>query len=196
MPRSAKTKRKTIKRSVSAGRFWVHLPLILIVGGLLLISFSLLHAYFKYRSLSLARQVVAEYKPIVTEQPRPRHIFIRWFIDTDIEDMSYSGGRWGVSDTKASYLLQSARPGQAGNIVIYGHNTHEILGNIRALKGGELITLTTSDGAKRQYRVDKTVEVSPTATQYLEPTSIETLTLYTCSGLLDSQRFIVQAHPI
>lgn len=69
------------------------------------------------------------------------------------------------------------------------------MGNIRALKGNEDITVITEDGVKHIYTIDTIVEVDPSETKYLEPTSEETLTLYTCSGFFDKQRFIVQAKP-
>lgn len=172
-------------------------PILLIVLGLLMVGISLLHWVFKFRALRLSNDVVAQYEQQSDprDSTRPRHIFIRWFLDTGIEDAAYTSAGWSIAPTKATYLLQSARPGEAGNIIIYGHNTREILGNIRALKGGETITLTLEDGTTKLYIVDSLYEVPPSDVRFIEPTTTEVLTLYTCSGLLDSQRFIVRATP-
>lgn len=132
----------------------------------------------------------------VSQAPVPAHIFIEWFVDTPIEPHVYTEGTWTTSPDKASYLTQSARPGEVGNSIIYGHNKRSILGNIRALKGTETIVLTLSDGTTKEYRITNIVEVQPHETQYLEPTDSEMLTLYTCSGFLDKNRFIVQAVPL
>ena len=102
----------------------------------------------------------------------------------------------GISGAEASYLKQSAKPGEPGNIIIYGHNTRQIMGNIRALKGYETIQLTTQDGTIHKYKISLIDEVDPSETKYLLPTEEETVTLYTCSGFMDKKRFIVQAKPI
>lgn len=180
-----------------SGKSGDRLALLLIAVGILLVSFWLVHKLFYYRSLSLSRMqanIVVHELPKVL--PLPTHIFIPWNTDTDIESLPYENNQWQVSDTKVTYLLGSARPGESGNIILYGHNKREILGNIRALKGGEKVTLTTGDGKVHTYVVSKVKEVDPTDVSLLAPTSTETLTMYTCSGFWDSRRFIVQAKPI
>jgi sortase (surface protein transpeptidase) len=137
---------------------------------------------------------------VIHEQPKfaplPSHIFIPWNTNVDIEPMAFSAGNWQVSDTKVTYLLGSARPGEAGNIILYGHNKREILGNIRVLKGGEKITITTADNKLHIYVVDYAKQVSPSDVTLLGATNTETLTMYTCAGIWDSQRYIVRAIPI
>lgn len=194
------TKKLQKRPSTLLGRFFVYdqakTPLFLIVIGLLLLSYSLLHSYFVWRSLRLSSDEVKVISSQSTSKPVPTHIFIRWFVDSDIESMSLVNTEWSISPTKTSYLIQSARPGESGNIILYGHNTREILGNIRALKGNEVVSLTSSDGKTHQYKVTEMKETEPDDISWLQPTSTETLTMYTCSGLLDSKRFLIRAVPI
>lgn len=165
--------------------------------GVFFMVLSISHWILRARALRLEDSLVEQFQQTTVENPiLPTNIFIEWFVDTEIEPHIYQNGQWTTSADKASYLMQSALPGEAGNIIIYGHNTRSILGNIRALKGNEHITLTLSDGSKRNYQITTIVEVSPDKTAYLEPTDSETLTLYTCAGFLDKNRFIVQAKPI
>lgn len=172
-------------------------PETLIVSGLLLFSVSLVHNYLRLRSLTLDAQTVQAYLDTVLPQsPSPTHIFIPWNTDADITPGIYQNGNWTVSPDQVTHLTSSAMPGQAGNIILYGHNKREILGNIRVLKGGEPITLTLSDGSVRQYLVESAVEVAPTQASLLLPTPDETLTLFTCSGPLDSRRYVVRATPL
>ncbi|MBP7842385.1 sortase [Candidatus Woesebacteria bacterium] len=173
-------------------------PLLLIVVGAFLMSVSGLHWYFKYQSLSLDADLLSQHSQENQTATGfiPEHIYIQWFVDTPISEQVLIDTNWTISETDASYLRQSAQPGQPGNIIIYGHNTREILGNIRALKGTEIITITTKNGEKHRYKVSLITEVDPDQTEYLLPTNEETLTLYTCSGFLDKKRFIVQAKPI
>ncbi len=178
-----------------------HLGIILIVTGTLLVSLSTLHNLLRYRSLRVDRATVQAYlnaQPVEADQTSsyPSHIFIQWRVDVDIDSAVYANGDWTISPSHASYLATSGRVGKGGNIVIYGHNKREILGNIRVLKLGELITLTTEDGVQHDYQVQLVKEVSPSDTSLVQPTQEETLTLYTCSGLLDSRRFVVQAKPV
>lgn len=155
------------------------------------------HWVLRARSLRMESDLVAQFQEQQIETPiTPTHISIQWFVDADIEPHIYQNNQWTTSTEKASYLSQSAQPGTDGNIIVYGHNTRAILGNIRALKGSETIVLTLSDGSIREYQISKIIEVSPTQTEFLKPTQTETLTLYTCSGFLDKNRFIVQAVPI
>lgn len=172
-------------------------PHVLMAIGVFFMVLSISHWILRARALRLEDSLVEQFQQTTVENPiLPTNIFIEWFVDTEIEPHIYQNGQWTTSADKASYLMQSALPGEAGNIIIYGHNTRSILGNIRALKGNEHITLTLSDGSKRNYQITTIVEVSPDKTAYLEPTDSETLTLYTCAGFLDKNRFIVQAKPI
>lgn len=209
--KTTRSKRKLTERVLVQKRSWIQeravtihdilkqrnigIEELILLVGVVFFSFWMVHKYLYYRSLTLnrvqAQAIIAVQKPA----PFPTHIFIRWFIDVDIEPLAFSNGQWAVSDTKATYLIQSARPGEPGNIIIYGHNKREIMGNIRALKGGERITVQTSDGKTRYYIVKTLKEVDPSDISLLAPTKIETLTLYTCSGFWDSKRFIVQAIP-
>ncbi|PWU22493.1 hypothetical protein C5B42_05760 [Candidatus Cerribacteria bacterium 'Amazon FNV 2010 28 9'] len=173
------------------------IPLLCIGIGLLFMGYSGVHFSLEHRALVLSASEVKTYQQVApVHVPTPTHIFIKWFIDVDVSNAALVDGQWAVSPTTASYLVQSAAPGQRGNIIIYGHNLRSIMGNIRALKGGERVVVTTEDGAIHTYRVTQTTEVDPSDVRLLQPTKTETLTLYTCSGLLDSKRFIVRAVPL
>lgn len=189
----SKTKHKKLKKKSKKNA-----PLLLIVAGAFLMFFSGLHWYFKYQALSLDEQLLAQHTQAnqTSTNNIPAHIYIQWFLDTPISEQVLIDNNWTISETEASYLRQSAQPGQPGNIIIYGHNTRSILGNIRALKGNETITLTTKDGTEHKYQISLIKEVNPNQTEYLLPTKEEILTLYTCSGFMDKKRFIVQAKPI
>lgn len=176
-------------------QFIQFLPQVLVGVGILLILVSSAHRVLRNRALSMDKQTVAELTQKLPTKtvPKPTHILIPWFLDVDIEEEVFDGANWTVSENKASHLAQSANPGESGNIIIYGHNKREILGNIRALKGGEKVTIKTDDGKEHLYKVQSWYEVNPDNMKYLQPTEGETLTMYTCSGLLDSKRFVVRA---
>lgn len=181
-----------------------HISDVLFWTGLFLVSLSGIYWYGRWQALSLNQSVRAEYlqaeatAPVAQERPSaPKHLFIPWKVDQTIESHVLTAeGNWTISEKQISYWMQSARPGENGNIILYGHNTRPILGNIRALKGGEIVTLTTEDDLKHEYKVTRVQQVSPEAVEWLEPTDYEVLTIYTCAGFMDRQRFVVQAEPV
>lgn len=166
--------------------------------GIVLIIISGTHRYLRNRALLMDQNMVSQFEQRIPIKglPKPVHIYAQWFLDTDIEEEVFADNKWTVSEVEASHLAQSAVPGEKGNIIIYGHNKREILGNIRAFKGSETITIKTSDGLEHQYKISKLLETDPNDVKYLEPTDSEVLTIYTCSGLMDSKRFIVRAEPV
>ncbi len=167
--------------------------------GIFFISFSIVHWYLKFQSLSLSKQLLTQYfnQEIASHRNSiPINIYSQWFLDTPITEQIMVNNAWTVSEDKASHLAFSSNPGDGGNIIIYGHNKRKILGNIRAFKGNEIITITTADGGEYKYQINKIAEVDPKQTEFLKPTDEEVLTIYTCSGFMDAKRFIVQAKPI
>ncbi len=170
-------------------------PVILGISGLLLMFTTGAHWYLRWQSLRLDPSVRALYtQEQTTRPPAPIHVAIPWRVDVAVEPQVYTAdGQWTISPNSASYWMQSARPGENGNIVIYGHNTKENLGNLRAMYAGAEVTLTTDDGQTHVYEVTEWHETQPNDTSWLKPTETETLTLYTCSGFLDSLRFVVRA---
>ncbi len=170
---------------------------ILFLFGCSLMGISGLHFYFQYQSLSLARsQVSLNALQERTNVPYPVQITVPGKIQSAIETMPLVDNKWGVSNTKTAFLQQSARPGEVGNIILYGHNRPSILGNLHQVHVNDIIIVTTSDGSLYSYKVFNRAVTSPTQVELLQPTTREVLTVYTCTGFLDSQRLIVQAHPL
>lgn len=101
--------------------------------------------------------------------------------------------RWEISETGVSYYTKSSLPGY-GNTVLYGHNTKEILGNLKSVKSGDTIYLVLENGTFQRYIVSETKEVKPTQIEILQDTYEPRLTIYTCSGFLDQSRFVVIAN--
>ncbi len=103
----------------------------------------------------------------------------------------FEKGEWDLSPKAAMFLTQSARPNQNGNTVIYGHNTENIFGPLRNAKKGDLIVVRTKDGKQYIYVATTIKVVAPTYVEILKPTKEAQLTIFTCSGLFDSQRLVV-----
>lgn len=184
-------KRKTIKKLHQKN----FLSKILIFIGTVFVLLSLTHRVLKNRSLfagNFPSNINSNQLKRVGEIPS--HLYIEGKVDVDIVESKPN--IFDVPEKKAVFLIQSSVPNENGNIIIYGHNKNSILGNIRYLSGKERIVLTTTFGSRYSYSIEEIKEVSPSETKYLEQTRTETLTIYTCSGFLDKNRFIVRAKRI
>ena len=118
-------------------------------------------------------------------------------IDLEVKEASINNGIWEISETTASFLNSSAKPGEGGNIVIYGHNKKDILGKlIGNIKTGMEIQIFSQNGTFFRYETIEIKTVTPNEIGVVLPTDYEILTLYTCTGLLDSKRLIIKAIPI
>lgn len=176
-----------------------HTAEVLILGGVALMAVNAVHFSWRDRVLSVQSASIEEYQasaPTPERAAEPTHIFIQWRVDTPIAEGVIQDGKWTVHEKEATFLASSARPGEKGNSILYGHNKREILGNIRVLVPGEKILITTSDGAEHWYAVEKTQQVAADNLEWLQPTEDEVLTIYTCAGFLDRERFVVRAVPL
>lgn len=105
-------------------------------------------------------------------------------------------GVWETSPTSLSHAGGSPEPGEGGNSVIYGHNWPNMLLYLPTLVPGDIIYAHLSDTRRITYTVSATAIVEPHDLSLTLPTDDSRLTLYTCTGLLDQQRFVVVAHQL
>ncbi|MEK7497462.1 MAG: sortase [Patescibacteria group bacterium] len=117
-------------------------------------------------------------------------------IDLPISESRIVNRIWEISKNGASHLNTSASPGEEGNIVIYGHNRKVVFGSLPYARVGTKIKLTTEDGKVHDYEVIKKDTVKPNNLMYVLPASEEILTIYTCTGFLDSMRAVLVAKPL
>ena len=108
-------------------------------------------------------------------------------IPSDYKNNSFQTTKDGVS-----YLRTTPAPGTRGNTVMYGHNWPNLLGRLPQIVPGDKIIVT--HGTKQIiYIVAYTYVVSANETHIHDNTNDTRLTLYTCTGLFDSKRFVVTA---
>jgi len=108
-----------------------------------------------------------------------------------ISDGIIVNGRWMISDSGVSYLTTSALPGNRGNAVLYGHNLDNILGSLTQVADGDLVYVVMDSGNFYKYQIIERKEVKPNQVEILQNTTDSRVTIYTCSGFLDSARFVV-----
>ena len=183
------------KQFKSSGiRASVIFSLLLLIG----LTFLFRGIFLKYKAHILSFNSAP---PVVNQDNNysdPKRIIVeKAGIDLSIEPSKIENGVWQVSQTGVSFLSSSARPGEGGNIIIYGHNKKHILGNLIGLNlTGELIEIIDDKGESFFYKIEEIKIVDPSDVKVVAPTDYEVLTLYTCTGFLDSKRLVLKAYPI
>lgn len=114
-------------------------------------------------------------------------------LDLPIYISEIKNNEWEVTDKGVSYLKTSVIPGDYGNSILYGHNWSNLLGNLTKIKTGEVIEITFEDNTKKEFIVNLIQEVKPDDVSILNSTNDKRITIYTCTGFLDTKRFAVVA---
>ena len=102
-------------------------------------------------------------------------------------------GKWDITKEGVSYLVTTPLPGSQGNSVMYGHNWSNLLADLKKIKTGDVIEIKNSDGKSYNYVVHFISTVTADETHIYSNTADYRLTLYTCTGFLDSKRLVVTA---
>ena len=181
------------------------LTIVVFVVGLALIGYGIWAWVLAEKRLSFSSNPYSQTEVVAKhtgpEQSPAADIITQVRIDAiDVEqpvlDTVIFDGVWEVSPDGISHLASSANPGEGGNIVLYGHTKKAHFKYLPELEPGDIITLTTWSGQEYSYSVEKTSVVSPDEVSAVSPTDTEKLTVYTCYGLLEEDRFIVEAFPV
>lgn len=107
-----------------------------------------------------------------------------------------TGKFWETTYDGVSYLATSPLPGHKGNSILYGHNWKSLLLDLPKVKPGQSVFITNHNGTKQRFIVEYTAVVDPSQTYIIDATNDTRITLYTCTGFLDSKRFVVVAKPL
>lgn len=189
-------KKRKIKRIQKAMRKRQPISLLtklLLISGIILI---ILPAFFTINERIQLAFFTPHVVPIHKQLPLPSWISIPSVaIELPIQETQLHGNTWEIADYAISHLAISARPGEDGPIILYGHNTNDRFGPIRWLHTGEIIELKTTKNKTYTYKIVKTVEVNPNQVDVLVNQKGQTLILYTCSGFADLKRFVIIAKP-
>ena len=104
---------------------------------LLAIGISGIIILFQTYAIEFQRNVLSFNKPIpkftglTTKYSTPISIFIsKLNISLPVKETNIINGTWQVFDESANFLETSARLGEQGNIIIYGHNQNKVLGKL------------------------------------------------------------------
>lgn len=176
----------------------LNIYLIGILLGVAIMAGSLVTIDYRMRVLSFEQAPVAY---VVDEETFDRPVLPNSVvidsvgIETGLVPGRQTEGVWSIPAKSAAHLVTSARPGEPGNIILYGHNKKEIFKRLPDVSVGDEIVVIDENGESHLYVVEMTEVVSPDAEHVLDQTESEQLTIYTCTGLFDRERFVVMARP-
>lgn len=111
-------------------------------------------------------------------------------INLPIYPARMKNSEWPTTTQGASYLVSSPIPGEVGNSILYGHNWTSLFGPLQSVRPGDQVIITYADKTQKKFNIIYTSIVNPTQTSILEPSHDKRITLYTCTGFLDMQRFV------
>jgi LPXTG-site transpeptidase (sortase) family protein len=102
---------------------------------------------------------------------------------------AFEHSQWLLSETQAQFAVVTAQPNlEAGNTLLYGHNTHGVFGELVHLQPGAEVFITTANQQVFIYRYHHSQDVVPSDVSILEYQGPPRLTLLTCSGLGNQTR--------
>lgn len=114
-------------------------------------------------------------------------------IKSEIIPSQLTGNQWETTDKGVSYLISSPIPGTRGNSILYGHNWPAILGNLDKVKTNQKILIKNKNGTKKEFVIRSIAVVTPDQVHVLANSNDVRITIYTCTGFLDSKRLVVTA---
>lgn len=167
----------------------------LIIFGVIILIFGFYLTHLRYSPKTLAFEGASSLSQ-ASHATLPRMIKINSInIVLPVVASKITNNLWETTPDGVSFLTTSAKPGSKGNSVFYGHNWGSILGNLHKTKPGDKIEIVMDNGKKYEYDVEYTAVVEPTQTSVINDVGDERLTIYTCTGFLDTKRFVVVAKP-
>jgi len=125
----------------------------------------------------------------------PKYLVIK---DLDISLPVFSAnppknGHWATTYEGVSFLNSSVIPGNRGNSIMYGHNWSSLLGKLKNAKPGMTVEVVFENGSNAKFNIQYIQVVPSNQSDILNDTDDVRLTIYTCTGILDSKRLVVTA---
>ena len=172
------------------------LATIFLISGLLLITQGLFDLSKRLGYYNPVTKTSTIYNPpsSFTSQSTPSEISIKSLsLSLPVEPIKIKSGYWPTSQTGVSFLADSGNLGNVGNLIFYGHNWKNLLGNLHKVKTGDTLVVSGQNGQDFLYSIAYIATVNADDVSILADTNDERITLYTCTGFLDQKRLVVVA---
>ena len=167
---------------------------LLILQSLSLIIVGLYAFYVQQTPSTLAFSNYSATNSVQANGLMPTNITISDLgIDLPVYQAAIVNNVWPTSSTGAEYLTSSPLPGSTGNSIIYAHDWVSLFGPLRSAKVGQKVVVTYPDKTKKTFVIAYTSIVPYNQSSILASSNDKRITLYTCTGFLDSERFVAVA---
>jgi LPXTG-site transpeptidase (sortase) family protein len=172
--------------------FWANILLFAGLIELVLFSYLIFQRYnpqklaFNINEVSANDSIISNLKPIGLKIDSINLSLV-------ITESEIKNNQWQASTNSVSHLKTSPVPGEKGNSILYGHNWPNLLGDLSKVKPGDIITIIYNDNSASFFEVEYLTKVGPEDSSILKASEDNRITLYTCTGFLDSQRLVVVA---
>jgi len=165
-----------------------------IIQALSLLTVGLYSVYLAQTPAQLEFSGYTPAKIVTAQGLGPNRITISDLgIDLPVQQAKIVNNVWPTSSSSAEYLTSSPLPGNTGNSIIYAHDWASLFGSLRNAKVGQKVVVTYPDKTKKTFVIAYTSIVPYNQASILAPSKDNRITLYTCTGFLDSQRFVAVA---
>lgn len=146
--------------------------------------FFALTAFFLYQRY-VPQEFVYASENIASATAFPEELIIKSLnIDLPVYKANYKNGKWETINNGVSY----------NNRVFYGHNWPNLLGKITNIKPNQKIQVIYNNKKIKDFSVFSTSIITSANSNILERNLDNSIiTVYTCTGFLDSKRFVVLA---
>lgn len=167
---------------------------LLIIFGLICYGIAVFLIWERNNPNRLAfKNYSGNFRNVKVANPPIRIIISDLGIDLPIYPAKVVNNQWETTTQGVSYLTSSPIPGEIGNSVIYGHDWVSLFGPLLNARTGERVEIEFSDKTRKTFVIAKTSVVPYNQTDILASTDDRRITLYTCTGFLDSQRMVAVA---
>jgi len=113
-------------------------------------------------------------------------------INLPVKEAEIKNDTWLVRTDSASFGKGSAFPGKSGNTVIFSHALSKLFGRLPMVKIGDKVHVFTKNDWF-VYQIENVRNVEPEQTDEILSNKIQGLTLYTCQGDNNKERFVAHA---
>ena len=166
---------------------------LLIIFGIVCYIFGIYLIWERNNPNRLVFGYEGGYKDVDILNPPTRIIIRDVGIDLPLFPARVEDRKLETTSKGASYLVSSPVPGEIGNSVIYAHDWVTLFGPLINARRGDVIEVEYADKTKKIFVVESTLIVPYNQSSILNPTDDRRITLYTCIGFFDSQRFVAVA---
>ncbi len=167
-----------------------YLDTVILGVGIFFFFFGIYLVYERQTAKSFVYPVVAS----SSHNPTPIKLEIPSLnLNLPVHAAMIKSGKWPITSEGISYLKSTPYPGEQGNALFYGHNWPNLLGSLKDIQVGDTILVTNQSGKTFAYTVHFISVVKPGDTHIFQNTQDHRLTLYTCTGFLDSKRLVITA---